>query len=122
MKPVHTIPIVQIISCKMLATSRSLKMLIRVSLLTIFRVSLNTSHIGHCIFPCNQWILSRCLLPSPPSWVPKYIDVWSPKRQATCLPIIVNCSSFSSNSLSFKTFTNNNKHNTFQTLTNTKNK
>lgn len=116
MKPVHTIPIFQIISCEMLATSRSLKMLIRVSLLAIFRVSLNTSHIGHCIFPCNHWILSRCLLPSPPSWVPKYIDVWSPKRQAICLPSIVHCSSFSSNNLSFKTFTNNNEDNTFPNI------
>jgi hypothetical protein len=100
-EPVHTLPVVQIISRKMLATSRSLKTLFELP--TLKGVPLNTPHICRCIFPCNQWILSRRLLSSPPSWVPKYINVRSPKRHPLGLPGIVHRSSFGSNHLKTRT-------------------
>jgi hypothetical protein len=43
-------------------------------------------------------------LPSPPSWVPKYVDIWCPECHPCSLPCIVQCSSLFSDRL--RTFKN----------------
>lgn len=98
-KTSHTLPAVQIVRREMLTASRSLEMATDLKLPSFIRISLNPSHIRHGVFPCHQWVFPRCLLPSPPSWVPENVYVWCPKCHPCRLSRIVHRSSFSSDRL-----------------------
>ncbi|CAL5386090.1 unnamed protein product [Camellia sinensis] len=63
-KTIGAIPVIQIISSEMLATSGGLKVSI-LELSTFKTVSLYSSHIRNRISPCNQWVLPRWKLVAP---------------------------------------------------------
>ena len=94
---INTIPILQIISREMLATTRSLKATMELTLL--FNIALKTFHISFRVLPSHQWILTRSLLPSSPSWISKNVNIRSPKCHPARLSRIIHCSRFSSNRL-----------------------
>lgn len=92
-------PIVQVIGSEVLATGRSPQMVCGYPIPTLKRIPLQPSHIRNCILAGQHGVLPRSLLPSSPSGVSKYVDVWCPICHSVCLSFIVKTSSFDSNGL-----------------------
>lgn len=97
--PIVALPVIQIISGEVLTASRSLKVTTNLYIPSLEIITLDPSHVWNCILPCYQWVFARCLLPSSPSRVPKYVNIGCPKCHPRRLSRIVHCSCLYSDGL-----------------------